>query len=219
MGPPGVSHPVKFKVDMEMVHQQKLPAHPRQNLHYPHQLLKLETMFLPKILKWIELDLCSIISHGSFLSCWNNLFIYYINLYHPTIIPSRFNPWPMPIFAKVTRRVLTMLQKGMIDAATAREILGKLPEETSGCKEGGQKRPLEKDLGHGGTSTPDSDEFERCLDELVQESKKQKLETLLQEQFVCFPPALLIFLYLGEMVTCISNLFGCQVFSFSILHR
>ena len=69
-----------------------------------------------------------------------------------------------------------MLKKGVIDQATAGSILGK-PVETSGSTGGGQKRHLEKPLENSGA---DPDDFEKCLDDLIQESKKQKLETLLQ---------------------------------------
>ena len=189
MAPPGVRHPVKFLV--HMWHQQKLPAHPRQCHHYPLQLPKPETMFLPKITSVDRMGMMF-----NYLSCWNSLSLSkFISSYSSKL----FQPTAHFHFAKVTRRVLNMLQKGMIDAAAAREILGKLPEETSGSKDGGQKRALEKPLGHGGSSDPDSDDFDKSLDEFIQESKKQKLETLLQEQLVCLSSlshAIMILLYI-----------------------
>eukprot|EP00435_Cladocopium_sp_Y103_P065453 s459_g27.t1 len=93
---------------------------------------------------------------------------------------------PCP-FAKVSGRVLDMLQKGLLDKDTARKILGELPPEASRSEGGGgrQKRPLEEPLGPGGASEPDpDDDFEKSLDHLIQESKKQKAVQTLNADLV-----------------------------------
>lgn len=99
------------------------------------------------------------------------------------------NPYPID---QVTGRVLSMLQAGQLDAATAKMLLGgQLPGSKSDMSQGlskdaaSKKRPLESvptPSGHaGGNHQDDADEmkeFDQAIDNLLEASRKSKLDTL-----------------------------------------
>ena len=81
-----------------------------------------------------------------------------------------------------------MLQKGQLDANTAKLLLGgKLPGSGPNMPEGlpkasDRKRPLEPThttTDHaGGGDGDDTEEFDKSLDDLLQQSRQSKLDTL-----------------------------------------
>jgi len=83
--------------------------------------------------------------------------------------------------------VLDMLQKGQLDANTAKLLLGgKLPGSSPNMPEGlpkasDRKRPLEPtptSTDHAGGGDGDDTEFDKSLDDLLQQSRQSKLDTL-----------------------------------------